>query len=61
MYKGASYFHKSKETDFLLVFKSKGSYLRPIQHLYTVGQNEPKIEVFAPKSRNTNNFKKKRT
>jgi len=44
--------HKLPATDFLLVRKDDKMYLRKIDYLYTVGQIEPKIEIFSPHSRN---------
>jgi len=64
LYKAPVYFHTPKQTDFLLVkYKKKKKnkwYIRKVDNLYTTGQCEPKIEVFAPNARNTNNFQQKR-
>ena len=36
----------------------KSFYLRPLDHLYTVAQLEPKIEIYSPQSKSYNNFLK---
>lgn len=52
-----------KRYNFLLTMK-KGKdgkqcfYIRELEHLYTVAQEEPKIEVYPPQSRQYNNFLK---
>jgi len=52
--------HTPRVYDFLLIRKvgkrGKKYYLRPLERLYTSGQQEPRKEVFIPKSRNTNTF-----
>lgn len=52
--------HTPRVCDFLLIRKvgkrGKKYYLRPLERLYTSGQQEPRKEVFIPKSRNTNTF-----
>lgn len=65
LYRAPIYFHHSKSTDFIMIRYPKKSgkskwYLRPIEYLYCSAQIEPKIEVFAPNARNTNNFQQKR-
>lgn len=35
-------------------------YIREMDHLYTIGQQEPKIEVYPPQSKQYNNFLKKK-
>ena len=54
-----------KYYNFLLTFKKskegKESFiLREMEHNYVVGQEEPKIEVYPPQSRQYNNFLKKK-
>ena len=39
----------------------KRIYLRELDNLYTVGQIEPKLEVYNPQSRDFQNFIKKRS
>jgi hypothetical protein len=52
-----------KYYNFLITFKKskigkEGFYIRELDHLYTVGQEEPKIEVYPPQSRQYCNFLK---
>lgn len=52
-----------KRYNFLLTLKrSKDGkqqfYIREVEHLYTVAQEEPKVEVYPPQSRQYNNFLK---
>lgn len=59
------YSTNASPTDFVLIrcLSSKGRakfYLRGIDHLYSAGQTEPKVEVFTPKSRNTILFQQHR-
>ena len=44
-------FHKNKEG-------KKVFYIRELEHLYTVAQEEPKVEVYPPQSRQFNTFLK---
>ena len=58
------FIHKAPETDFVLVryLSSDGSrrcYLRKIDYIYTVGQIEPKVEVFNPSCRSLTSFIRK--
>jgi hypothetical protein len=65
MYRSPVYSHNPRYTDFMLV-RTQGRrgkpkfYLREIDYIYSSGQIEPKMEVFIPKSRNTNTFQQKR-
>ena len=43
-------FHKNKEG-------KKVFYIRELEHLYTVAQEEPKVEVYPPQSRQFNKIK----
>ncbi len=50
-----------KYMNFLITFKKskegqEGFYIRELDHLYTVAQEEPKIEVYPPQSRQYLNF-----
>jgi hypothetical protein len=69
----ASQEKKTKRMRFLITFKKKNDkesskedsntpserfYLRELEHYYVVGQEEPKIEVYAPQSKQYNNFLK---
>ena len=52
-----------KYYNFLITFRrtkegKEGFYLRELDHHYVVGQEEPKIEVYPPQSRQYNNFLK---
>lgn len=63
---------KVKRMRFLITFKKKNEketkedsassserfYLRELEHYYVIGQEEPKIEVYAPQSKQYNNFLK---
>ena len=54
-----------KYYNFLLTFKKSKEWkesfiLREMEHNYVVGQEEPKIEVYPPQSRQYNNFLKKK-
>lgn len=65
LYRAPVYAHRARQTDFVLVrsLSSKGRpkfHLRGIEYLYAAGQTEPKVEVFTPKSRNTNLFQQNR-
>ena len=44
-------FHKNKEG-------KKVFYIRELQHLYIIAQEEPKVEVYPPQSRQFNTFLK---
>lgn len=54
--------HKVPSTDFLLVRNAVTDryVLRRIEHLYVVGQIEPKNEIFSPQSRQKTNYIKAR-
>eukprot|EP00039_Didymoeca_costata_P014306 m.229866 g.229866 ORF g.229866 m.229866 type:complete len:1306 (-) comp15993_c0_seq1:6139-10056(-) len=68
MYRAPTYKHKVNSTDFLIIIKKpharekggkKGSrtlYIKKIPHIYTVGQQCPKIDVPAPSSKKVSNF-----
>ena len=52
-----------KRYNFLLTLKrskdgKQSFYIRELEHLYTVAQEEPKVEVYPPQSRQYNNFLK---
>jgi hypothetical protein len=56
--RAAVYSHTPRQTDFALVRCHAATgrtkfYLRSLEYLYTVGQMEPKVEVFTPKARST--------
>jgi len=60
------FIHKAPETDFVMVryTSSDGTqkcYLRKIEYIYTVGQIEPKVEVFNPSCRGLTSFIRKST
>jgi len=64
MFYAPIFIHKAPETDFVLVryTSSDGSqkcYLRKIEYIYTVGQIEPKVEVFNPSCRGLTSFIRK--
>ena len=52
--------HVPRTCDFILIRKigkrGRKYYLRPLERIYCSGQQEPRKEVFIPKSRNTNTF-----
>ena len=54
--------HEPPTTDFLLVRSKHGNkfFLREIPKVFTVGQQQPLMEVPVPKSRNAMNYLKKR-
>lgn len=65
LYRAPACYHKPKSTDFLcVVHRTKNGerlmYLREIKQVYTVGQIEPKDEVYAPQSRSYSAFLKRR-
>jgi len=43
--------HNAAPTDFLVIRKGGKTWLRAINKVYTVGQQQPKMEVFAPNSK----------
>jgi hypothetical protein len=57
---------EKKYFNFLITFKKskdgkhEGFYIRELEHNYVVAQEEPKIEVYPPQSRQYNNFLKKK-
>lgn len=64
LYYAPIFVHKAPETDFVLVTYSssdgsKKHYLRKIDYIYTVGQIEPKVEVFNPSCRSLTSFIRK--
>jgi len=66
MYQAPIFCHSSQKSDFLCVFhtdrRSKRQiFIREINDLYTVGQQEPKLEVYNPSSRTYQQFLKRRT
>ncbi|XP_006657187.1 transcription initiation factor TFIID subunit 1 isoform X2 [Oryza brachyantha] len=57
MYRAPVFPHKVASTDYLLVRSPKGMLsLRRIDKLYTVGQQEPHMEVFSPTTKNVQNY-----
>jgi hypothetical protein len=65
LFRAPVYSQSPRHNDFILVRcqTSKGKpkfYLRSLEFLYSTGQIEPKVEVFTPKSRNTNLFQQNR-
>jgi len=52
--------HSVSQNDFLLVKIDNKFYIREIPAIYTVGQLQPKMEVYAPNSRAVSNFSKNR-
>jgi len=64
MYRAPVFYHKLDGCSFILVRTKKKSedqyYLRSLECTYTVGQQEPKIEVLNPHSREMTNFTRKR-
>lgn len=66
MYRAPLFWHPVKTTDFLLIKHKEQDgqnkfYLRKASGLFTVGQEEPKVEAFNPATRNATAFFKKRT
>jgi transcription initiation factor TFIID subunit 1, fungi type len=66
MYRAPLFKHAAKPTDFILGRNSTGAegarwYLRPIDHLYVVGQTFPYVEVPGPHSRKVTTTLKNRT
>lgn len=56
---------EKKYMNFLISFKKgkdskEGVFIRELEHLYVIGQEEPKIEVYPPQSKQFNNFLKKK-
>ncbi len=56
---------EKKYMNFLVTFKKgkdgkEGVFIRELEHLYVIGQEEPKIEVYPPQSKQFNNFLKKK-
>lgn len=62
LYRAPAVYHKPKTTDFLCVVlgDTKQMYLREMKQIYTLGQVEPKMEVYAPGSRAHSLFLKKK-
>lgn len=50
------YEHKPTPTDFLVVRTRNNLYVRTINHIFTVGQLLPQMEVPGPNSKKANNF-----
>jgi transcription initiation factor TFIID subunit 1 len=51
--------------NFIITFKKgkdgkEGVFIRELEHLYVIGQEEPKLEVYPPQSKQYNNFLKKK-
>ena len=66
MYRAPLFKHTARPTDFVLGRNSTGTegarwYLRPIDHLYVVGQTFPYVEVPGPHSRKVTTTHKNRT
>ncbi len=51
MFRAPVFKHGLAETDFLVIRQGKKAFLREIPAVYTVGQQQPKMEVPAPNSR----------
>ncbi|KAK3330078.1 hypothetical protein B0H66DRAFT_527448 [Apodospora peruviana] len=65
MFRAPIFKHTPKDTDFILGRSSTGKtgstwYIRPIDHLYVVGQTMPSMEVPGPHSRRVTNIAKNR-
>ncbi|KAF8046085.1 hypothetical protein N665_4038s0001, partial [Sinapis alba] len=57
MYKAPVFPHKLQSTDYLLVRSSKGKLsLRRIDKIFVVGQQEPRMEVMSPTSKNLQTY-----
>lgn len=61
LYRAPIFWHKMAPTDFLMI-KHEGDYVvRKASGFFTVGQEEPKLEVFNPATRAATAFFKRRT
>lgn len=64
MYRAPIFKHEPRPTDFILgrttTKSSSQLYLRPVEHIYTVGQIFPSVEIPGPHSRKVTNISKHR-
>ena len=64
MFRAPIFWHRMKSIDFLLIkhtnkFRQNEFYFRKLVGIYTVGQEEPKVEAYNPATRNATAFFKK--